>query len=492
MTVARAQGITMIDNSPKRITFRATAVLIALWSAVLVVLACAGCHAPVVATKPQLFTEGELFLYLEPFSQEARRLDFRLAGISALKSDGTEVPLSLRLPEITPENMKWQRMIGSVILPGGRYVGLSFRVAGASLRGEEGKAALLVPEKPVTVDFPFVVEPQKAVLISLALDAGASVSKRYSFSPVFKAEVPVRPLQGLTGFVTNRGGNTITVFDKREARVTEFIETGRGPAGIAFDQAARRAYVALSGDDAIEVIDLMADYTLTRIRLSIGDAPTELALTPDGRTLLVSNSGSNTLSFVDPVSQSESARVIVGSRPGAVIVDRLGRTAYVLNTLSNSVSVVDIARRAVVATLATETSPLWAQLNRRGDRLLVIHELSPYLVDIDLNTRSVAKRVYVGMGVRTIKIDANTDQIYIAKRGDTVIDVFDPFSLLPGDFITGGGSPSFLTIDGEHNNLLALLPAAKRLQFIGLVGKREVAQIDVGDEPYRVVVVGER
>lgn len=73
-----------------------------------------------------------------------------------------------------------------------------------------------------------------------------------------------------------------------------------------------------------------------------------------------------------------------------------------------------------------------------------------------------------------------------------MIDVFDPFSLLPGNFITGGGSPSYLTIDGEHNNLLALLSGSKRLQFIGLVGKREVAQIDVGDEPYRVVVAGER
>lgn len=492
MTVARGSGSTMNENPPKRMTSRGTALLIVLWAAVLAVLACSGCHAPVVVAKPQLFAEGELFLYLEPFPRDANRLDFTVAGVSAIKNDGTEIPLTLRLTEATPATMKWQRMLGSAILPGGRYSGLSFRIAGAGIKTDEGRMALLPPEKPVMIEFPFVVEPQKAVLVSLTLDEEASVNKRFSFSPVFKAEIPGRPLWGLTGFVTNKGANTIAVFDKREARVTEFIETGRAPAGIVFDQAARRAYVALSGDDAVEVIDLMADYSLTRIRLSIGDAPAELALTPDGRTLLVSNSGSNTLSFVDPASQSELARVIVGSRPGAVIVDRLGRTAYVLNTLSNSVSVVDIARRAVVATLPTETSPLWAQLNRRGDRLLVIHELSPYLVDIDLTTRNTAKRVYVGMGARTIKIDTSTDQIYIAKRGDSVIDVFDPFSLLPGNFITGGGSPSYLTIDGEHNNLLALLSGSKRLQFIGLVGKREVAQIDVGDEPYRVVVAGER
>ena len=137
--------------------------------------------------------------------------------------------------------------------------------------------------------------------------------------------------------------------------------------------------MALSGDDQVAVVDLATGLELTRVRLSAGDRPRELALTPDGRTLVVVNSGSSTVSFVDPPSAAEGTRVSTGQEPAALLLDRQGRRAYVLNRQSNTITILDTVNRVVVGTLSTEAEPLRAQLNRAGPALrrprrLAVHD----------------------------------------------------------------------------------------------------------------------
>src|SRR5512139_298775 len=57
-----------------------------------------GClHSPSLQ-REALEEEGEVYLYLQPFPQEAQRLRFVLTGISALRGDGTRLfPCSLSL-----------------------------------------------------------------------------------------------------------------------------------------------------------------------------------------------------------------------------------------------------------------------------------------------------------------------------------------------------------------------------------------------------------
>ena len=61
-------------------------------------------------------------------SQEADRLTFRLEGMSAVRGDGTTVPVSLHIAEIRGKEMKRDRLLASGELPPGQYLGISFRV----------------------------------------------------------------------------------------------------------------------------------------------------------------------------------------------------------------------------------------------------------------------------------------------------------------------------------------------------------------------------
>ena len=119
----------------------------------IVLILLTGCDMNVAMLRPSvpLENDGELFLYLEALPQDAQRLKFTLGGVSALKADGTEYPLSLSLTELSTGVAKRQRLLGSVRLPPGAYTGLSMKVSKATLRREgeeeEGKEEtdLLLP-----------------------------------------------------------------------------------------------------------------------------------------------------------------------------------------------------------------------------------------------------------------------------------------------------------------------------------------------------------
>lgn len=460
--------------------------------AIIFLMSFSGCQPNKLYLKPYLDEQGEVFIYVQPFPQEAGRLRFNLERISAVMSDGSEFPLNLSISEFKGADMTRQRLVASGQLAPGTYTALLFKVKSAFLKGEEGDNVLLVPEEPVKIDFLFSVNRKKALVIALSLKNSESVVNGFDFSPSFHIFLPDMPIALLKGFVSNHDSNNITVFDKRTGNVSAVIETGKGPGGIAIDQRLRRAYVVLSEDDSVEVIDVMSGDVINRINLNPGDASKELSLTPDGRLLLTANYGSDTVSMIDPVSLIEISRINVGNGPNSVLIDSAGKRAYIFNLRSNTISVIDISNKSVAATISTETGPLRGQFNKKGDRLYVFHEWSPYLTVIDPKSFSILKRAFVGTGLSSIKVDNNTDMLYVGRRNGMHVEVYDPFTLTRGDYISADGEVSCLAIDGEGNNLHILLPEKKELAVINLASKHVVFVIDVGDNPFWVTMMGER
>ena len=451
-----------------------------------------GCQATLSKFLPPLEEEGEVYLYTEPFPQEGERLRFNVEAIFAVSADGREFPCLVSLHELKPSDMRRQRLLASGRLPPGTYVGFSFKVDKAVLKTEEGEANLLIPDTPVRNDFPFSVTRKRAYVISLTLKYAESILRGFSFSPVFSMKIPARPIPGLTGYVSNLGSHNITVFDKKLNKVLAVIVTGRGPAGMALDQRQGRAYVALSGDDAIELIDVLSGEVINRLRLNTGDQPRELALTPDGKTLMVANKGTNTISFVDALSMVELSRVDVGREPNSISIHSNGIRAFVFNTLSSSVSAVDISNKAVITTISTDPAPLRGQFNRAGDKLYVIHEWSNYLTALDPFALSVLRRFPVRIGMTSIKVDPQTDLVYMGRGRDTVVEVYDPFSFVSVDSIDTKAGITYMTIDGDENNLYMVNPEMKLVMVSRLVRKKVFSEMDVGEGPYWVTIMGER
>jgi uncharacterized protein (TIGR03437 family) len=67
---------------------------------------------------------------------------------------------------------------------------------------------------------------------------------------------------------------------------------------LVYDQTRQRLYIANYGLNRVEVYDMQGQAFLTPIK--VGQLPNSLALTPDGFTLYVANSGGETISIINP------------------------------------------------------------------------------------------------------------------------------------------------------------------------------------------------
>jgi YVTN family beta-propeller protein len=350
-----------------------------------------------------------------------------------------------------------------------------------------------VPDLPVRLDAAFSADGQRSPLLWLALryqDASATAGSE--FSPLFSAVTPTRPIADHSGFVTNSASNTITVFDKSLGQAVAVIDTCAGPAGMALDQRRRRLYVACSKDDEIQSIDVATGDIIERVRVSPGDRPRELALTPDGATLVSANPGSNSISLFDAVSLARQERINVGSGPNSILIDASGRRAFVFNTLSSSVSIIDLAGRSLAATLSMDSAPLRGQFNGRGNRLYVIHERSPYLTVVDPQQLTVVTRARLGTAADAIAVDGVRGLICLSSRNDTAVQFYDPNALMPLYSMKARTGISHLTIDAEDNRLYMADPDTRTV-IVGRLADRKVdTEIDVGDGAYWIAVMGEK
>ena len=80
----------------------------------------------------------------------------------------------------------------------------------------------------------------------------------------------------------------------------------------------------------------------------------------------------------------------------------------------------------------------------------------------------------------------------VGKKAGDEISVIDPFSLAVIDSIWTDGNASFMTIDDDENCLFAALSDKRAVLKFNLTSKKKIAEIEVGEGAYAVVVMGER
>ncbi len=430
---------------------------------VLAVLGCAAGQR--AALRAPLDSESEVRIELR---RPAPGLKLDVDTVDVLTSDGVGIPLELRQSRVGSDQ-RGERLLASGRIPPGHYSGFTIRLHGHD-------------EPPLHADAPFTAVAGKTTVLAAELAAGGVVT----------AQVPAKTLPQLTGWCAETAQHDLTIFDRRARIVTEVFPTGRWPSGIALDPVQNRAFVALEGEDVVDVIDVASSTVLARIRLSIGDAPRDVAVTPDRRVLITANAGSKSISFLDATSWIDIGRLAVGEEPGWVLIDRRGIRAYVSNARSSSITVIDIPTHAVVATLTTDDRPLRAQFDRSGARLYVATQGSAYLSVYSLPDLALQKRVYVGLGVSALKVDSATDLVYVGHRDESRLVVYDPFSFIPVDSVDLPDAAGEMAIDDAENTLFVILPETRSLAVVDLNRRRLLSIIDLGDGPRTCALMGER
>jgi YVTN family beta-propeller protein len=145
-------------------------------------------------------------------------------------------------------------------------------------------------------------------------------------------------------FVANYGADTIYKIDRTTHLIVASGKTGPRPYAVALSPDGKTLAVSNWGGSSVSLFD--PSTLVERSRIDTTNHPNALAWSKDGR-LFVTNAGSNSVSVIQGASVVETIKTSlnpndpVGSTPDAVAVSPDGTRVYVANADNNDVAVID-------------------------------------------------------------------------------------------------------------------------------------------------------
>ena len=307
---------------------------------------------------------------------------------------------------------------------------------------------------------------------------------------------------------------SMSVIDLRtgRSRVITAVPTGQNPArrgmpgtynyfytGVIFSPDGRHLYAAGGGNDAVYDFPVTGDVVAARpartiilptplLKLMGGVVPAlrgtagftrSLAITPDGRYLLVTHEISNALAIIDTATFSEhelsfGPPILQGVYPAGVAVRPDGKMAYV--ALQGAHRVAEIAltstgQARMIGTILVGDHPTALTVSPDGSRLYVANTAGDSLNIVDTAsarvTQTIDLRVLPGeqAGASPDAVAASPDgrRLYVALAGDDAVAVLAASPA--GHFTLTGFLPT-----GWYPSAVATSPTGGQLYVVSAKG----------------------
>ncbi|WP_419899440.1 YncE family protein [Roseomonas sp. USHLN139] len=283
-------------------------------------------------------------------------------------------------------------------------------------------------------------------------------------------------------------------------------------------------YVLNSGEANILVLD--AATREERKRIPVLREVHHLALTPDGSTLMVGDSGANEMLFIDPATGDLRKREVLsnpyhlGFSPDGkrLVITSLRRdqvdiygwdgTALTLQKRlslpdmpshlayrpDNAVVYVTLQGNGLLAAISLETlEPLWsmevgpepAGIIWHNDRLLVGIMGSDHVAVVDPATQTIERTIVVGRGAHALFPAPKGGPIFVTSRVDSRISLLDPATLTVSRTLRVPGGPDCISIDPQGRLWVTLRWQGRIAVIDPETGKMEVQR--AGRSPHGIL-----
>ncbi len=182
-----------------------------------------------------------------------------------------------------------------------------------------------------------------------------------------------------TLYALNTARATLYALDPTTGAAKAQAQTGDHPNAVALSPDHKTVAVTNQGGASVS---LYAAGTLAKtLDIAVGRQPVALLFAPDGARLYVANSGSNTVSVIDTTTHAvrENIRTSLfpksptGSTPNALALAPDGKRLFVTNADNNDVAVIDVSTEEskVVGFIPTGWYPTTVAVAPDGKRLFV-------------------------------------------------------------------------------------------------------------------------
>lgn len=257
-------------------------------------------------------------------------------------------------------------------------------------------------------------------------------------------------------------------------------------------------FVAAEATDAVVVLDpktMRARRVISLTPPGGGERmPHQMAVTPDGKTLLVTEYGYGALAFYDLVREEVVAEVPVGGGPHGLALSPDGRFAYVAASQSGSIAVVDIAQRTRVAEVATHLLPWQIVLSPAGDRAWVTTQGDDTLAEIDLEAREQVRLLHLGEPYVVAAAGLPDGRLVVGGHSSNRLFNIDTAEGAVVDRPSlGGPAPTVAGADGSPAFSCQIAPSggAMPIAFAARPGADELLAVNHGTDQLQVLTLPE-
>ena len=286
------------------------------------------------------------------------------------------------------------------------------------------------------------------------------------------------------GYVTAQNmmyRHSVTVYDVRTLKLVKTISdavnlralgypsypgTSRGaPVEAAFSPDGRYAYVSNysmygqrfgpEGSDSCTPSSGYHDSFVYRIdmeRLKIDEAykvgavPKVVAVTPDGRYVLVSNWCTWDLSVISTRKGREVKRISIGAYPRGIAVSPKGNAAYVAVMGGSELVRVDL-ERWTTSSVAVGAGPRAAEFHPSDRYIFVSLNAEGRVAKLDLKTGAVRAKVATGSAPRSLALAADGRALYVVNYESGTVTKLRTSDMKPLQTIDACYHPIGITYD---------------------------------------------
>jgi DNA-binding beta-propeller fold protein YncE len=203
-------------------------------------------------------------------------------------------------------------------------------------------------------------------------------------------------------YTSDEGSNRMSVFDERTGALLGTIAMGALPHHLMASRSGERIYVAEFGSNHVGVVDTSLDERVAGFAASPRpDARTHAVwITRDGRDLYATNSRADRtqpgdVAHLDALTGELLCNTTVGADPSEILVTPDGKTGYVSVRRENKIKELDLSGICPVLTgreALIGTMPDTLQLTNDGKTLVVTLRGTPAQISL-LDTETFAVRI---------------------------------------------------------------------------------------------------
>ncbi|PAX08547.1 YncE family protein [Sphingomonas lenta] len=279
------------------------------------------------------------------------------------------------------------------------------------------------------------------------------------------------PATAQTLLIGNKGEDSLSFVDLATGREMRRVKTGEAPHEIATSPDGRQAAVVNYGGQTIEIYALPSAQRIRTIDLGANARPHGLLWLADGR-LVATAEGRDALMLVDGATATPSvAEIATGAEgPHMVAVSPDGRRAYVANMGSGTVGVFDLSTRAKLRDLPAGKQPEGIALSADGRRLWVADRSGDTVRVFD--TASFAEVAGAPTGKTPIRVALTPDGRHAVTSdfGAGTLSVFDTATAKPLRTIRVG-APDF-------QQVTTIFSSDGRSVYVAETGIDRIAEVD--------------